>query len=122
MLAFSAEYTAVPALLAAAVPDTLPMDSAVALCVQGLTAHYLTRSTVELDASHDVIVTAAAGGTGKLVVQMAKMAGARVLGLVSSEHKSAVAMAHGCDETLIYRDPAGGEDVDYSAAAKAFSR
>ena len=90
--------------------------------MQGLTAHYLTRSTVELNASHDIIVTAAAGGTGKLVVQMAKMAGARVLGLVSSEHKASVAMAHGCDETLIYRDPDSSENVDYSAAAKAFSR
>jgi NADPH2:quinone reductase len=117
-----AEYSAVPAGVAAAVPDELAMGDAVALTVQGLTAHYLTRSTVELTAEHDIIVTAAAGGTGKLVVQMAKMAGARVLGLVSSEHKAAVAMEHGCDETLIYRCPDGGGNVDYSAAAKEFSR
>lgn len=117
-----AEYSAVPAALAAAVPDGLAMDDAVALTVQGLTAHYLTRSTVELTPEHDIIVTAAAGGTGKLVVQMAKMMGARVLGLVSSEDKAAVAIAHGCDQTLIYRSPEGGGNVDFSGAAKEFSR
>lgn len=52
--------------------------------MQGFTAHYLTRSTVALSDHDDVVVTAAAGGTGKLVAQMAKMAGARVLGLVST--------------------------------------
>jgi NADPH2:quinone reductase len=65
-----AEYTAVPAELAAAVPDGLALEAATALAVQGLTAHYLTRSTVALTAEHDVVVTAAAGGTGKLVVQV----------------------------------------------------
>jgi NADPH2:quinone reductase len=72
-----AEYTAVPAALAAAVPEGVPLEAACALTVQGLTAHYLTRSTVPLTSAMDVVVTAAAGGTGKLVVQMAKMAGAR---------------------------------------------
>ena len=53
---------------------------------------------------------------------MAKMMGARVLGLVSSEDKAAVALAHGCDQTLIYRSPDGGETVNFSGAAKTFSR
>ena len=99
-------------------PDGLALEAATALAVQGLTAHYLTRSTVALTAEHDVVVTAAAGGTGKLVVQMAKMAGARVLGLVSSDAKGAVAAAHGCDETMLYRDPDDPDapGVDFSAA------
>ena len=52
---------------------------------------------------HDVVVTAAAGGTGKLVVQMAKHAGARVLGLVSTERKAEIASDYGCDDVFIYR-------------------
>lgn len=56
-----------PAGLAAAVPDGLAMGDAVALTVQGLTAHYLTRSTVKLTPDHDIVVTAAAGGTADLL-------------------------------------------------------
>ena len=117
-----AEYSAVPAAMTAAVPQALSLEAATALTVQGLTAHYLTRSTAVLSADDDVIVTAAAGGTGKLVVQMAKMAGARVLGLVSTEAKAEIAAAHGCDDTLIYRQPGQQGCEDFSGFAREWSR
>ena len=121
-----AEYVAVPASTVAAVPEALSLDAAVSLTVQGWTAHYLTHSTVPLSAKDDVVVTAAAGGTGKLVVQMARKAGARVLGLVSTNAKAEIAVRCGCDSTLIYRSPrAGSSDdgaIDFSAAVREWSR
>lgn len=135
-----AEYAAVPASTVARVPAGLTLEAAVALTVQGWTAHYLTRSTTPLSEQDDVVVTAAAGGTGKLLVQMARMAGARVMGLVSTPEKAEIARSCGCDSTLIYRSPgsgvvaangspaaggAGGDSegvLDYSEAVRSWSR
>ena len=115
-----AQFTAVPAARAAVVPPRLSVQAAVALTVQGWTAHYLTHSTVSLSPMHDIVVTAAAGGTGKLLVQMAKQAGARVLGLVSSNEKAAIASRNGCDDTFLYRDDTGTRN--FSSVAREWSR
>jgi NADPH2:quinone reductase len=70
--------------------------------LQGMTAHYLTHSTYPLKKGDACLVHAAAGGAGGLIVQMAKMLGARVFGTVSTEEKARIAREHGCDETILY--------------------
>jgi signal transduction histidine kinase len=70
--------------------------------LQGMTAHYLTHSTYPLKSGDTCLVQAAAGGTGGLIVQMAKMLGARVFGTVSTEEKAQIARQHGADETILY--------------------
>jgi NADPH2:quinone reductase len=94
------EYAAVPASLL--VPDGLDFQAAAAAMLQGMTAHYLTHSTYPLKSGETCLVHAAAGGTGSLLVQMAKMRGARVFGTVSTEEKAAIARQAGADETILY--------------------
>jgi NADPH2:quinone reductase len=97
-----AEYARVPAAQVVKVPDAVSFEDAAAVLLQGMTAHYLTRSTFPLAAGHTCLVHAAAGGTGALIVQMAKLAGARVFGTVSTQEKAAVAKAAGADEVILY--------------------
>jgi NADPH2:quinone reductase len=96
------EYAAVPASLLVKVPDGLDFQTAAGAMLQGMTAHYLTHSTYPLKSGETCLVHAAAGGTGSLIVQMAKMLGARVFGTVSTEEKAKIARQAGADETIIY--------------------
>ncbi len=82
-------------------PDAVTTESAAAVMQQGMTAHYLTRSTYPLKATDVALVHAAAGGTGLLVVQIAKLQHARVIAVVSSAHKAKVVAAAGADEIII---------------------
>jgi NADPH:quinone reductase len=97
-----AEYALVPAAKLVPVPDGLSSQDVAALILQGLTAHYLTHSTFELKAGHKALVHAAAGGTGALLVQVAKRCGAFVIGTTSTEEKAAIARAAGADEVILY--------------------
>jgi NADPH2:quinone reductase len=97
-----AEYAAVPAALLVKIPDGLDFEKAAAAMLQGMTAHYLTHSTYPLKSGDSCLVHAAAGGAGGLTVQMAKMAGARVFGTVSTGEKAAIAREHGVDEAILY--------------------
>jgi NADPH2:quinone reductase len=72
--------------------------------LQGLTAHYLVRSTYALGPGHTCVVHAAAGGVGLLLTQMAKRCGARVIATVSTEAKAALARGAGADEVVIGYD------------------
>jgi NADPH2:quinone reductase len=67
-----------------------------------MTAHYLTHSTYPLKNGDTVLLHAAAGGTGLLITQMAKMRGARVIGTVSTDAKAALAREAGVDEIILY--------------------
>ena len=96
------EYATVPSHLLVTIPDGLDFQTAAAAMLQGMTAHYLTHSTYALKSGEACLVHAAAGGTGSLVVQMAKMRGARVFGTVSTEEKARVARAAGADEIILY--------------------
>jgi NADPH2:quinone reductase len=107
-----AEYAVVPAALLVKVPDNVTSINAAASMLQGMTAHYLTHATFPLRAGHKVLVHAAAGGAGLLVVQMAKMLGAYVVGTVSTDEKADLARAAGCDDIIIYTRE------DFVAAAK----
>ena len=97
-----AEYAVVPCWQLIQLPAQLDFKLAAAAMLQGMTAHYLTHSTFLLKPEHTCLVHAAAGGAGLLIVQMAKMLGARVLGTVSSEEKAQKARAAGADRVILY--------------------
>ncbi|MFC6094106.1 quinone oxidoreductase family protein [Saccharothrix lopnurensis] len=97
-----AEQVVVPAAGAVAVPEGVDDDTAGALLLQGLTAHYLVASTYPVREGDVVLVHAAAGGVGLLLVQLAKARGARVIGTVSTEAKEALAREAGADEVIRY--------------------
>lgn len=99
-----AEYHVVPAAMLVKLPDDLDLQTAAAAMLQGMTAHYLTHSTYPLKEGDSCLVHAAAGGAGGLVVQMAKMLGARVFGTVSTEEKARIARGHGADEVIRYTE------------------
>jgi NADPH2:quinone reductase len=97
-----AEYAVAPAWQLVKIPDGLDFQAAAAVMLQGMTAHYLTHSTYPLQSRDTCLVHAAAGGAGGLIVQMAKMLGARVFGTVSTEEKARIAREHGVDEAIYY--------------------
>jgi NADPH2:quinone reductase len=111
----------VPAAVAVKVPEGVSLETAAATMLQGMTAHYLVASTFEVKAGHDVLVHAAAGGVGLLLVQLAKARGARVIGTVSTDEKAKLAREAGADEVIRYdredfakltRELTGGAGVD----------
>ena len=97
-----AEYAVVPAAKLVPVPDDIDAKSAAGLMLQGMTAHYLTHSTYPLQKDQSALVHAAAGGVGLLLVQIAKMLGAKVIGTVSTETKADLARRAGADEIILY--------------------
>lgn len=99
-----AEYAKVPAGQVVRIPGGVTFEQAAAVLLQGMTAHYLTRSTFPLKPGDSCLVHAAAGGTGALIVQMAKHAGARVIGTVSTAAKAAIAREAGADEVIRYTE------------------
>lgn len=107
-----AEYAIVPAWQLVQIPDSVDFQTAAAAMLQGMTAHYLTHSTYPLKAGDSCLIHAAAGGVGLLLVQMAKMLGARVIGNVGNEEKAVQAKAAGADEVVIYTKE------DFTAKAK----
>ncbi|HEY1372799.1 MAG TPA: quinone oxidoreductase [Candidatus Binatia bacterium] len=99
-----AEFAAVPSWHLIKLPAAIDFNIAAAVMQQGMTAHYLADSTFPLGPGHTALVHAAAGGTGLLLVQIAKIRGARVIATVSSAQKAAVAKAAGADETILYTE------------------
>jgi len=97
-----AEYAIVPAWYLVPVPKEVDMQHATAVMEQGLTAHYLTHSTYPIKRGDTALVHAASGGVGHLLVQIAKLRGARVIGTVSTEEKAELAREAGADEVIIY--------------------
>ncbi|MFD7657177.1 quinone oxidoreductase family protein [Actinosynnema sp. NPDC059797] len=97
-----AERAVVPASGAVVVPEGVDDETAGALMLQGLTAHYLVASTYPVREGDSVLVHAAAGGVGLLLVQLAKARGARVIGTVSTGAKEALAREAGADEVIRY--------------------
>ncbi len=125
-----AEYAVVPASKLVPVPDAIDDQQAAALMVQGLTAHYLATSTYALTPDDTALIHAAAGGTGRLLVQVARRQGARILATVGSREKVELARSAGADEVILYREEdfearvkelTGGQGVDvvYDAVGQA---
>jgi NADPH2:quinone reductase len=113
------------------VPEPVHLEQAAAVMLQGMTAHYLLNSTYAVQPGDTVLVHAAAGGVGQLLVQLAKAKDATVIGTVSTEEKAAKARALGADHVLNYtevtdlaaavRELTGGAGVDvvYDGVGKA---
>jgi NADPH2:quinone reductase len=93
------------------VPEGMPREAAAALPLQGMTADYLVRTIGRVEAGDVVLVHAAAGGVGRLAVQMAKSAGATVFGTVSTDAKAEHARTAGCDRVFRYTE------TDFAEAA-----
>jgi len=116
-----AEKVAVPEQMLIPVPDGVDDDQAAGLLLQGLTAMALVRRCARVQEGETLVIEAAAGGTGTLAVQLGKRAGAKVIGLASSEEKRALVEGLGADATVDSRsddlkqaivDANGGERVD----------
>lgn len=99
-----ASQVLVNASVAVPVPDTVTDETAAALPLQGLTAHYLVHSSYQVSSGDTVLVHAAAGGVGLLVTQLASAAGARVLATASTTEKRELAAAAGAAEVYGYED------------------
>ncbi len=116
-----AEKVAVHEGLLVPIPDQVDDDAAAALLLQGLTAMALVQRCARVEAGETLVVEAAAGGTGSLAVQLGKRAGAKVIGLASSEEKRELVARLGADATVdsraedlgaAIREANGGERVD----------
>ncbi|MGX9115948.1 quinone oxidoreductase family protein [Mesorhizobium sp. BHbsci] len=115
-----ADYVTIDAKLAVPLPDALSFEDATALMVQGLTAFHLLRQSPP--AGKSVLVTAAAGGVGSLLVQLAKRQGAStVIAVAGSRAKLDLALSLGADAAVDYstsdwparvREAAGSGGVD----------
>jgi NADPH2:quinone reductase len=99
-----AEYAAVPDRSLVKIPDELDFNQAAAAMLQGMTAHYLSHSTYPIKSGDTVLIHAAAGGVGLLLVQMAKKLGARIIATAGSEEKAHLARDAGADEVIIYTE------------------
>lgn len=99
-----AEYALVPAWRLVKVPDTVDLNIAAAVLLQGMTVHYLTHSTYPLKGGITCLVHAAAGGVGLLLIQVAKRLGAQVIGTVSTSEKAKLARSFGADEMIVYTE------------------
>ena len=116
-----AEKVAVPEAMLIPVPDEVDDEQAAGALVQGLTAMALVNRMARIEPGETIVVEAAAGGTGTLAVQVAKTAGARVIGLASSAEKRELVESLGADATVDSRsedllaailEANGGEKVD----------
>ncbi|PNY83103.1 quinone oxidoreductase family protein [Deinococcus koreensis] len=110
----NAELVAVDQERLVALPDDVSFQQAAALLLQGLTADFLTRDSHALRSGERVLIHAAAGGVGGLLVQLAVAAGARVLGLTSGAGKAQRVRDLGAHATALYSE-------DWVAAARAFA-
>lgn len=99
-----ADYILAPAERLVGVPAHLGLEQAAAAMLQGMTAHYLACTTYPLAAGETCLVHAAAGGVGLLLVQIAKLRGARVIGTVSTAAKADLARQAGADYVIRYTE------------------
>ncbi|HEY6960589.1 MAG TPA: quinone oxidoreductase [Gaiellaceae bacterium] len=97
-----AERVAVDPAKAFEIPDGVDTETAVAACMQGMTAHYLAHDSYPIQPGDRVLVHAAAGGVGNLLVQIAKLRGAYVIATASTDEKRELAKDAGADEVRGY--------------------
>jgi NADPH2:quinone reductase len=98
-----------------AVPDAVSLDAVAGGLLRGLTAHMLFAHVRELRPGDTVLVHAAAGGLGLVLTQWASALGARVIGTAGNRDKAALALAHGAERVVLYREE------DFVAAARDFT-
>ncbi|MEH7245441.1 quinone oxidoreductase [Neobacillus niacini] len=100
----NAELVSVPVEKAIPLPEDISFETASSILLQGLTAHYLTKDSFDVKAGQTILVHAAAGGVGQILIQIAKLKGAQVIGLTSSVDKSKAAYSAGADQVFLYND------------------
>ncbi|PFP24913.1 alcohol dehydrogenase [Bacillus sp. AFS073361] len=100
----NAEFVAVPVEKAIPLPETISFAEGASVLLQGLTAHYLTKDSYSVKKNDIVLVHAAAGGVGQLLVQIVKLLGGTVIGLTSSLEKAKAAEEAGADKVFLYKD------------------
>jgi NADPH:quinone reductase len=113
-----AERVLVPADKAVTIPESVETETAAAILLQGVTAHYLVTAVHPVRRGEQVLVHAAAGGVGLLLTQLAKKLGARVIATTSGGEKAELAREAGADDVIGYegfaervRELTGGEGV-----------
>ena len=99
-----AEHSVIAADRAVAIPDGVDARTAAAALLKGMTVEFLLRRLREVKSGETILVHAAAGGVGQIMVQWAKALGAIVIATVGSEAKAARARALGADHVILYRD------------------
>jgi NADPH2:quinone reductase len=97
-----AERVVVPEREAVPIPEGVSSELAAAVLLQGTTAQYLATSTYRVRPGDDVVVLAAAGGVGQLLMQIVKLRGGQVVAVTSSDEKARLAREAGADEVLRY--------------------
>ena len=85
-----------------ALPEDISFEQGAAMMLQGITAQYLLHATYPVKAGETILVHAAAGGVGSILVQWAKLLGATVIGTVGNDDKAQRARALGCDHVIVY--------------------
>ncbi|PSL42701.1 NADPH2:quinone reductase [Chitinophaga niastensis] len=100
----NAELVAVPVTHAIPLPEDISFETASAILLQGLTAHYLATDSHKITTGETALVHASAGGVGQLLTQICKLLGAKVIGLTSSESKKEVALSQGADTVFLYNE------------------
>ncbi len=113
-----AEYAAVPAWKLVKVPQSITLDVATVLMLQGCTAHYLSHSLFPIQAGQWCLIHAGAGGVGQLLIQLAKQRGAKVITTVGNEEKAARVKALGADHAVLYRTVDFADEVDRLTAGE----
>lgn len=100
---YSSERT-IPAEIAVLVPSGISDETVASTILKGLTVQMLCHHVTTIKKNDKILVHAAAGGVGQLLVQAAKSIGAMVIGTVGSVPKSEVALRAGCDHIIFYRE------------------
>jgi NADPH2:quinone reductase len=99
-----AEYAAVPANRLVRIPPGVSEQHAASTMLQGMTAHYLVHDSYAIRPGDTVLIHAAAGGVGLLLVQMARMLGAWVIATVGNDDKARLAREAGANEVIVYTE------------------
>jgi NADPH2:quinone reductase len=100
----NAELVAVPADNLIPLPDSIDFETAASILLQGLSAHFLATDCHKTLKGETVLIHAAAGGVGQVLIQICKILEAKVIGLTSSADKKQIALSLGADEVFLYNE------------------
>jgi NADPH2:quinone reductase len=100
------------------IPDTVTDQQALAMLVQGTTAWHILKTIGHLKVGETVVVHAAAGGVGSIAIQLAKMWGAKVIAVASSEDKRSLALSLGADAVVDATEENLGDALKAANAGK----
>lgn len=112
----NAELVAVPVTHAIPVPESISLEMAASVLLQGLTAHYLATDSHKTQPGETVLIHACAGGVGQILTQISKLFGAKVIGLTSSENKKEYALVQGADAVFLYNEDWKAKVLEFTSA------